>query len=110
MTVGKKVTTESCKLPLDEFQFVGNSTRYRISGNEAYLSLSKVKYRSTNSPWKKRKRYNWLRKCVFIRQMTINFEPIYTPRFLIQSWVYELHKFNSVCSCRPKCRICLKKQ
>jgi len=40
----EKITTESCKLPLDEFQLVDIRRRYRIPSNEAYLSLSKVKY------------------------------------------------------------------
>jgi hypothetical protein len=50
--------TESCKIPLDEFQLVGTSRRYRIPSNEPYISLSKVKYMSTNSRRRKGKRYD----------------------------------------------------
>jgi hypothetical protein len=30
----EKIITESCKLPLDEFQLAGTSRRYRIPNNE----------------------------------------------------------------------------
>jgi len=53
----EKIKAESCKLPLDEFKLVDTRRRYTIPSNEAYLSLSKVKYELKNSPRKKSKSY-----------------------------------------------------
>lgn len=87
---------------------VDTRRRYRIPSNEAYLSLSKVKYGLKNSPRKKSKKLQFTEKVRIHKADDNKFRTNkYTQVF---NTVYEIHKINSVCSYRPKCWSSLKKQ